>query len=231
MAGQLIADPQFPNKIRAGHREDVRPCLICNEECIGRIFGRLTQLSCAVNPAAGLEAAMEITKLPVPKKVAVAGADRAVWKRQGQRRCGGCQVTIYEASGIDRRNFCGYRKSFFKKRIRDLIQWYDVQLKKLGVKIVFNTKVTEDSPFLAEADEIFVATGSLPCIPRSVNIQETDKVIDVTQAHIHGVKGQKVVICGGGPVRLRYSAGAGNAGERSDDCGTDGKLCAGCDGH
>lgn len=50
----------------------------------------------------------------------------------------------------------------------------------------------------AVAEEIFVATGSLPCIPRSVNIQETDKVIDVTQAHIHGVKGQKVVICGGG---------------------------------
>lgn len=195
---QLIADPQFPNKIRAGHREDVRPCLICNEECIGRIFGRLTQLSCAVNPAAGLEGAMEITKLPVPKKVAVAGAGPGGLEAARTAALRGCQVTIYEASGKIGGTFADIASSSFKKRIRDLIQWYDVQLKKLGVKIVFNTKVTEDSPFLTEADEIFVATGSLPCIPRSVNIQETDKVIDVTQAHIHGVKGQKVVICGGG---------------------------------
>ena len=191
---QLIADPQFPNKIRAGHREDVRPCLICNEECIGRIFGRLTQLSCAVNPAAGLEGAMEITKLPVPKKVAVAGAGPGGLEAARTAALRGCQVTIYEASGKIGGTFADIASSSFKKRIRDLIQWYDVQLKKLGVKIVFNTKVTEDSPFLTEADEIFVATGSLPCIPRSVNIQETDKVIDVTQAHIHGVKGQKVVI-------------------------------------
>ena len=42
---QFIADPEFPNKLKAGHREDIRPCLICNEECIGRIFGRMTQLS------------------------------------------------------------------------------------------------------------------------------------------------------------------------------------------
>ena len=56
---QLIADPQFPNKLKAGHREDVRPCIICNEECIGRIFGRLTQLSCTVNPNTGFETHME----------------------------------------------------------------------------------------------------------------------------------------------------------------------------
>ena len=33
---QLIADPDTPNKIKAGRREDVRPCIRCNEECVGR---------------------------------------------------------------------------------------------------------------------------------------------------------------------------------------------------
>lgn len=66
---QLIADPQFPNKLKAGHREDVRPCIICNEECIGRIFGRLTQLSCTVNPNTGFETHMEVTKLPEERKL------------------------------------------------------------------------------------------------------------------------------------------------------------------
>ena len=71
---QLIADPQFPNKLKAGHREDVRPCIICNEECIGRIFGRLTQLSCTVSPNTGFETHMEVTKLAEEKKVVVIGA-------------------------------------------------------------------------------------------------------------------------------------------------------------
>ena len=195
---QLIADPQFPNKIRAGHREDVRPCLICNEECIGRIFGRLTQLSCTVNPAAGLEGAMEITKLQEPKNVAVVGAGPGGLEAARTAALRGCQVTLYEASGKIGGTFADIASPSFKKRIRDLIQWYDVQLKKLGVKVVLNTKVIEDAPFLMEADEIFVATGSLPFIPGSIQVQETEKTIDVTQAHIHGVEGQKVVICGGG---------------------------------
>lgn len=72
---QFIADPEFPNKLKAGRREDIRPCLICNEECIGRIFGRMTQLSCTVNPSTGLEDYMkDITVLPDKHKVAVIGA-------------------------------------------------------------------------------------------------------------------------------------------------------------
>ena len=47
------------------------------------------------------------------------------------------------------------------------------------------------------ADEIFVATGSVPFVP-AISGMEDEKVMDVTQAHICGVKGQKVVICGGG---------------------------------
>ena len=58
---QSIADPQFANKLRQGRREDIRPCIVCNEECIGRIFGRLTQLSCTVNPSVGFETYMRIS--------------------------------------------------------------------------------------------------------------------------------------------------------------------------
>lgn len=42
----------------------------------------------------------------------------------------------------------------FKKRIRELIKWYGVQLDKLGVDIKLNTKVGLDDPCLVNADEI-----------------------------------------------------------------------------
>ena len=69
----LIADPQMPNKLMQGHPEDVRPCLRCNEYCIGRIWDKHTKLSCAVNPAAMEEVRFRIERTADPKKVVVIG--------------------------------------------------------------------------------------------------------------------------------------------------------------
>ena len=194
---QLIADPQFPNKLKAGHREDVRPCIICNEECIGRIFGRLTQLSCTVNPNTGFETHMEVTKLAEEKKVVVIGAGPGGLEAARTAAIRGCKVTIYEATDIIGGTFERIASPSFKKRIRELIKWYGVQLDKLGVEIKLNTKVGLDDPCLVNADEIFVATGSVPFVP-NIEGKDNKKVIDVTAAHVNGVEGQKVVICGGG---------------------------------
>lgn len=194
---QLIADPHFPNKLKAGHREDIRPCLICNEECIGRIFGRLTQLSCTVNIQACMEGALEITPLPTPKKVAVIGAGPGGLEAARVAALRGCDVTIYEASDRIGGTFRAIASAPFKKRIRDLMEWYGIQLEKLGVKIQFNTKVSPQDPCLAVADEIFAATGSVPFVP-CISGMDDKKVIDVTQAHIRGIEEEHVVVCGGG---------------------------------
>ncbi len=57
---QLIADPEIGNKLLDARPEDVRPCMRCNEECIGRILRYRSKLSCAVNPATGDENAMKL---------------------------------------------------------------------------------------------------------------------------------------------------------------------------
>lgn len=194
---QLIADPYFPNKLKAGHREDVRPCIICNEECIGRIFGRLTQLSCTVNPATGFETHMELTKLEESKNIAVIGAGPGGLEAARTAALRGCKVTIYEATDKIGGTFGAIASPSFKKRIRELITWYGVQLDKLGVEIKLNTKIMPDDDVLLKTDEIFVSTGSVPCVPNIRGI-DNPKVIDVTKAHVEGVQGEKVVICGGG---------------------------------
>ena len=60
---------------------------MCNEECIGRIFGRLTQLSCTVNIQTAMEDAMKITKLEKTKNVVVIGAGPGDWKRRAWLLC------------------------------------------------------------------------------------------------------------------------------------------------
>ena len=50
-----IADADFAAKARAGHAADIRTCLSCNQECVGRM-GLNRWLGCIENPRTGREA-------------------------------------------------------------------------------------------------------------------------------------------------------------------------------
>ncbi|HET6875866.1 MAG TPA: tRNA-dihydrouridine synthase, partial [Acidimicrobiales bacterium] len=49
-----IADPDFAAKARAGHATEIRTCLSCNQECVGRM-GLNRWLGCIENPRTGRE--------------------------------------------------------------------------------------------------------------------------------------------------------------------------------
>ena len=208
---QSIADPQFANKLREGRREDVRPCIVCNEECIGRIFGRLTQLSCTVNPSVGFESYMEVKPVSGPTNVVVIGGGPGGLEAARCAAERGCSVTLYEKADRLGGTFLTIATGDFKWRIPQLIKWYEVQLKKLGVKVVLNTEIGVDDPVLESADAVFVATGSKPVMPAIPGIE---KAINVEQIHKNGMpEGKNVVICGGGlsacDTAIEYAAKGG----------------------
>lgn len=64
----LIADPDMPNKVLDGQEEDVRPCLFCNQICVGRLYMNRA-ISCAINPQAVHELEYPIVKTANPRKV------------------------------------------------------------------------------------------------------------------------------------------------------------------
>ena len=194
---QLIADPDFPNKLKDNRRDDIRPCLLCNEECIGRIMGRQSQLSCTVNIQACMEGHYQITKLPEPKNVVVIGAGPGGLEAARVAAMRGCKVTLFEKSGKIGGNFGTIASVGFKHRIRDLIWWYNNQLNKLGVDLRLNTEITADDPILGSADAIFLATGSVPLVP-PIPGADLPNVMTVLDYHRHGTDGQNIVICGGG---------------------------------
>lgn len=195
---QSIADPQFANKLKNGHRDEIRPCILCNEECIGRILGRLTQLSCSVNPATGFETYMEVTPLSVPKNIVVIGAGPGGMEAARCAAERGCKVTVFDRGDHLGGTFATIAShASFKHRIRELIDWYALQLKKQGVAVVLNHEVQLDDDALKEADEIFVATGSKPFLPNIPGL-DSSNVIGILDVHRNGIEKDGIVICGGG---------------------------------
>ncbi|WP_277406034.1 NADH:flavin oxidoreductase [Lacrimispora xylanisolvens] len=73
MGRPLIAEPEMANKILTDRRDEVRPCIRCNDDCIGRILTRLTKISCSVNPATGFEKRFKLEKADKQQHVVVIG--------------------------------------------------------------------------------------------------------------------------------------------------------------
>lgn len=197
MGRPLIAEPMMANKLLKGKREEVRPCIRCNDDCIGRILTRLTKISCSVNPSTGFEKRFALHKTDAPKKVVVIGGGPGGMETARTAALIGHQVTLYEmADGLG-----GQLKSAatppFKSQLRELVIWYQHQLELLKVEVCLNTKITADSPELAAADEIIIAAGAVPVTP---NIKGIEQTIDVLTAHLDETKlvGDEIVYCGGG---------------------------------
>ncbi len=53
LSRSLLADPQWPNKVREGRIDEIRKCILCNT-CLKTLFTGL-HTRCAVNPEVGME--------------------------------------------------------------------------------------------------------------------------------------------------------------------------------
>lgn len=195
----IIADPYLPLKLQQGHREDIRPCIRCNEDCIGRIIERSTKISCSVNPQACEEERFTIIPAKTQKKVVVIGAGPGGLEAARTAALRGLDVTLYEKEKEIGGQLTAAAIPSFKIPLAALVDWYQIQLKKLGVNVQLETEITADSPELEICDYIIAATGAVPLIPPIKGL-DSDNVISVLDAHKNDalIKGEQIVVCGGG---------------------------------
>lgn len=159
-----IADPHLANKAREGHADDIRPCISCNQLCIGRRL-RDYWISCLVNPSAGREAAWDGDRpkpAETPKNILVVGGGPAGLEAARVAAERGHKVTLAEKSGELGGQFRLAAGQPERGEIGGLLNWYESQLEKLQVRVLRRTEMTAGDIEAFGADTVVLAAGSTP---------------------------------------------------------------------
>jgi len=195
----LLADPEWPNKVGEGRLDDIRPCIGCDDGCLGRLFGG-KHLSCTVNPATGIERRLALEPAKKQKSVLVIGGGPGGMEAARVAALRGHKVTLWEKSSQLGGNLIPAAVPDFKEDLRRLIDYLSTQIRKLGVDVKLGTTATPEMVQKMAPQVVIVATGATPIIP---DIPGVDKSIVATANEILlGKKeaGETVVIRGGGLV-------------------------------
>ena len=162
MTRALIADPLMPNKAKAGHLDDIRACVACNQACIGHMLNGYP-ISCIQHPETGRELEFGTLKPATsPKNVLVIGGGPGGLKAAAIAASRGHHVTLLEAQSTlggqvrlalmlpGRAEFGGVTDNLAREATH------------AGVDIRLNTRATRSTIEQHQPDAVILAVGAKP---------------------------------------------------------------------
>lgn len=206
---QFLTDEKFLTKVKAGELEEIRPCISCHISCCpaavwkdsgaavdlkGIFTGKKQPGTCSLNPHTFHEKKYVVKPARKPKKIAVIGGGIGGMEMAIQASVRGHTVDLYEKTDRLGGTFRAAAAPACKEKDRDLLAWYELQMRKVPVNVHFNTEIKRLDAI--EADEIVIATGGTP---KKLRVPGGDKCVDVISALLNEEQiGDRVAIIGGG---------------------------------
>ena len=207
----LLADPDYVKKLRTNHVCEIRPCISCQEGCMGRIQ-TYSMINCAVNPQAARERVTAYEPVARKKRVLIAGGGVAGCEAARVLAERGHEPVLYEASERLGGNLLPGGAPAFKEDDLQLVKWYENELERLRVPVYLNTKVTKEMVLESDCDAVIVATGSRP---KMFSLGDDEKVYCAEQVLMNQKDpGDKVVVVGGGLVGCEMALDLAQKGKK-----------------
>ena len=207
VARQFLTDPEWITKIIEDRIEEIKPCICCHSGCFNFSSSKghantqdlkdtMGLSRCALNPLTMQSKKYKIVPAKKSKKIAVIGGGIGGMEVAIVAAQRGHTVTLYEKSDVLGGVFIAAAAPSFKEKDRDLIAWYNREVKKYpSITIKMNTEIKDITSL--DADEIVIATGSTP---NSIPVKGAKEYGIEACDYLLGKKtvGDNVVVVGGG---------------------------------
>jgi 2,4-dienoyl-CoA reductase-like NADH-dependent reductase (Old Yellow Enzyme family)/thioredoxin reductase len=193
---QFLADPDLPNKLDRGERENIRPCIRCNEMCMGRIT---VGVRCTVNPEVGYEGKI-LQPAGRAKKVVVIGGGPAGMEAARIAALRGHIVTLYEKNSQLGGHLIEASVPKFKEDIGNYKDWLIRQMDNVGVNVALGMEITPAMLAEFKTDAVVIATGSTSFRPNIAGVDRpvVSSAVDVLLGK--ATFGNHPIVAGGGAV-------------------------------
>jgi 2,4-dienoyl-CoA reductase-like NADH-dependent reductase (Old Yellow Enzyme family)/pyruvate/2-oxoglutarate dehydrogenase complex dihydrolipoamide dehydrogenase (E3) component len=182
-----IADPDIVRKTREGRAHEIRPCIACNQGCIGGTERYPPRMGCTVNPAAGFESELSeelITPVADPRRVLVVGGGPAgLEAARIAARCGH-EVKLVEAGPQLGGTINVARLAPRYGLLGDIVPWLEAELQRAGVEVVLDTRLSAEDIIAEGADTVILATGSRPRMDGFQPQRPFEPARGIDQAHV-----------------------------------------------
>jgi len=162
---QLIADPEWPRKVREGRLDEIRPCVACNTCVDGMREG--ARLQCLVNPLAARELEFELRPADQARSVLVVGGGPAGMEAARLLALRGHRVTLVEREPrLGGQLRLAAKAPVFQNVETDapvllkLVDFLVRQLAKAGVDVRLARAVTGELVRELRPDVVVLATGA-----------------------------------------------------------------------
>ena len=182
-----IADPDLVRKTREDRVDEVRPCIACNQGCVGGLLSPAARLGCAVNPAVGFELTLSedlLVRSATPRKVLVIGGGPAGMEAARIAALQGHQVVLAEAA--DRLGGTANVAQLAPRMhaFGDFTAWLEREIYRLGVTVRTGTYMEADEVRAEQADVVIVATGAQARMDGIQVAVPAQPVAGVSQPHV-----------------------------------------------